>query len=63
MDSQAPMYYRGANAAIIVYDITSEKSFEGAKRWISGVRVWCVGLGGWGVGLGGCDVGLGGCGV
>lgn len=38
------MYYRGANAAIIVYDITSEKSFEEAKRWISGV--WSPRLGG-----------------
>ena len=32
------MYYRGANAAFIVYDITSEKSFEGAKRWISELK-------------------------
>ncbi|KAL5469452.1 hypothetical protein EMCRGX_G030707 [Ephydatia muelleri] len=36
--SMAPMYYRGANAAIIVYDITSEKSFEEAKRWISELK-------------------------
>ncbi|SBT00962.1 ras-related protein Rab-5C, putative (RAB5c) [Plasmodium ovale curtisi] len=32
--SLAPMYYRGASAAVIVYDITSRKSFEGAKGWI-----------------------------
>lgn len=30
----APMYYRGAAAALIVYDITSLESFEGAKRWV-----------------------------
>eukprot|EP00918_Siedleckia_nematoides_P101669 GHVU01222176.1.p1 GENE.GHVU01222176.1~~GHVU01222176.1.p1 ORF type:complete len:214 (-),score=25.81 GHVU01222176.1:1008-1649(-) len=33
--SLAPMYYRGAAAAIIVYDITSKESFEGAKSWVS----------------------------
>ncbi|XP_065885932.1 uncharacterized protein [Dysidea avara] len=32
--SMAPMYYRKANAAIIVYDITSSKSFEQAKDWV-----------------------------
>lgn len=31
--SMAPMYYRRANAAMIVYDITSEKSFEEAQTW------------------------------
>ena len=30
----APMYYRGAEAAIVVYDITSYESFEGAKNWV-----------------------------
>jgi len=30
----APMYYRGAAAALIVYDMTSRESFEGAKRWV-----------------------------
>lgn len=29
----AKMYYRDANAAIIVYDITKADSFEGLKRW------------------------------
>ena len=28
------MYYRGATAAIIVYDVTSKSSFEGAKSWV-----------------------------
>ncbi|KAL0912847.1 hypothetical protein M5K25_016259 [Dendrobium thyrsiflorum] len=32
--SLAPMYYRGAAAAIIVYDITSKESFEKAKKWV-----------------------------
>eukprot|EP01108_Squamamoeba_japonica_P006884 TRINITY_DN565_c0_g1_i4.p2 TRINITY_DN565_c0_g1~~TRINITY_DN565_c0_g1_i4.p2 ORF type:complete len:214 (-),score=91.24 TRINITY_DN565_c0_g1_i4:114-716(-) len=32
--SLAPMYYRGAQAAIVVYDITSQDSFERAKAWI-----------------------------
>ncbi|KAG8494614.1 hypothetical protein CXB51_012047 [Gossypium anomalum] len=32
--SLAPMYYRGAAAAIIVYDITNQASFERAKKWV-----------------------------
>lgn len=32
--SLAPMYYRGASAAIIVYDITNPDSFTGAKSWV-----------------------------
>jgi len=32
--SLAPMYYRGAAAALVVYDITSQDSFTGAKTWI-----------------------------
>lgn len=32
--SLAPMYYRGAQAAIVVYDLTSYDSFEKAKLWI-----------------------------
>lgn len=31
--SLAPMYYRGAGAAIIVYDITNQDSFARAKKW------------------------------
>lgn len=33
--SLAPMYYRGSQAAIAVYDITSMESFEKAKVWVS----------------------------
>jgi len=32
--SLAPMYYRGAAAAIIVYDVTSADSFTRAKNWV-----------------------------
>jgi small GTP-binding protein len=32
--SLAPMYYRGAAAAIVVYDITDPDSFRGAKSWV-----------------------------
>jgi len=30
--SLAPMYYRGAQAAVVVFDVTSRESFEGAKQ-------------------------------
>ena len=30
----APLYYRGASAAAIVYDITSKESFAKAKYWV-----------------------------
>ena len=36
--SLAPMYYRGAVAAVVVYDITSEQSFVGAKGWVSELK-------------------------
>ncbi|CAL9756870.1 unnamed protein product, partial [Musa acuminata subsp. burmannicoides] len=32
--SLAPMYYRGAAAAIIVYNISRMESFEKAKKWV-----------------------------
>lgn len=32
--SLAPMYYRGAQAAIIVYDITNQDTFNRAKSWV-----------------------------
>ncbi|GAB2268238.1 Complex III subunit 3 [Dionaea muscipula] len=32
--SLAPMYYRGAAAAVVAYDITSMESFEKAKKWV-----------------------------
>jgi len=33
-ESLAPMYYRGAHAALVVYDVTALESFEKAKKWI-----------------------------
>lgn len=35
----APMYYRGAVFAIVVYDITSYDSFKNAKLWINEVLI------------------------
>jgi len=32
--SLAPMYYRGATFAVVVYDITMKDSFNGAKIWV-----------------------------
>jgi Ras-related protein Rab-5C len=31
---QAPMYYRNANCAVVVYDITQAASLEKARTWI-----------------------------
>jgi small GTP-binding protein len=36
--SLAPMYYRAAEGALIIYDITQQKSFEGAKFWIDEIK-------------------------
>lgn len=30
----APLYYRNANAALLVYDVTNHSSFEEVKSWI-----------------------------
>merc|ERR1712216_678125 len=32
--SLAPMYYRGAAAAIVVYDITNRDTFQRGKQWV-----------------------------
>ncbi|ORX47419.1 ras family protein [Hesseltinella vesiculosa] len=32
--SLAPMYYRGAQAAIVMYDVTKEDTFGRAKMWV-----------------------------
>ncbi|EED96624.1 rab-type small G protein [Thalassiosira pseudonana CCMP1335] len=36
--SLAPMYYRGASAAILVYDITNPSSFAALKDWASELK-------------------------
>ncbi|ETO19253.1 Ras family protein [Reticulomyxa filosa] len=36
--SLAPLYYHGASAALIVYDITSKESFDNAKWWVNEVQ-------------------------
>eukprot|EP00696_Hemimastix_kukwesjijk_P014918 gnl/Hemi2/2997_TR1057_c0_g1_i1.p1 gnl/Hemi2/2997_TR1057_c0_g1~~gnl/Hemi2/2997_TR1057_c0_g1_i1.p1 ORF type:complete len:207 (-),score=49.37 gnl/Hemi2/2997_TR1057_c0_g1_i1:134-754(-) len=36
--SLAPMYYRGAAAAIVVYDITRRESFNTLKKWIKELK-------------------------
>ena len=37
----APMYYRGASAAIIVYDTTNFHTFNVVKDWVRDVRDTC----------------------
>eukprot|EP00997_Jenningsia_sp_PLL12_P006259 NODE_2803_length_863_cov_108.836609_g2315_i0.p1 GENE.NODE_2803_length_863_cov_108.836609_g2315_i0~~NODE_2803_length_863_cov_108.836609_g2315_i0.p1 ORF type:complete len:194 (+),score=28.90 NODE_2803_length_863_cov_108.836609_g2315_i0:78-659(+) len=36
--SLAPMYYRGAAAAIVVYDITNHDTFIRAKQWVNELK-------------------------
>ena len=36
--SLTPLYYKDADAVIIVYDITNEKSFESLKYWVDEVQ-------------------------
>ena len=33
-----PIYYRGADGALLVYDITDEQSFEKVKNWVKELR-------------------------
>ncbi|KAA1465979.1 ras-domain-containing protein [Dentipellis sp. KUC8613] len=39
--SMAPMYYRGANAALLLYDITSVVSFEDVRGWLEELKKNC----------------------
>lgn len=39
--SLAPMYYRGAKAALVVYDITDKDSFGRAQEWVNELRQQC----------------------
>ena len=36
--SQAPIYYRRAQAAIVVYDITNAETFTRARSWVDELR-------------------------
>ena len=36
--SLIPMYYRGADAAIIVYDISSKSSFDSLTSWLNELK-------------------------
>jgi small GTP-binding protein len=40
--SLAPMYYRGSNAALVVYDITDKQSFTSALKWIDELKMITV---------------------
>ena len=33
-DALTKMYFKGAQAAVVVYDVTDEYSFEKAKHWV-----------------------------
>ena len=37
--SLAPIYYRGAHAALIVYDITVPNSLQKAKDWLRELKI------------------------
>jgi Ras-related protein Rab-5C len=39
--SLAPMYYRGAKAALVVYDITDKKSFTKGQDWVNELKQQC----------------------
>ena len=39
--SMLPLYYRDAQAAIIVYDIGQEKTFKGVKYWVDELAKKC----------------------
>ncbi|KAF8631230.1 hypothetical protein AX15_002559 [Amanita polypyramis BW_CC] len=39
--SMAPMYYRGANAALVLYDITNASTFDDIRGWLQELRKNC----------------------
>eukprot|EP00005_Dracoamoeba_jomungandri_P005641 CAMPEP_0174262000 /NCGR_PEP_ID=MMETSP0439-20130205/12716_1 /TAXON_ID=0 /ORGANISM="Stereomyxa ramosa, Strain Chinc5" /LENGTH=214 /DNA_ID=CAMNT_0015346627 /DNA_START=137 /DNA_END=781 /DNA_ORIENTATION=- len=36
--SLAPLYFRGAQICVVVYDITEKESFTGAIRWVNAIQ-------------------------
>jgi len=36
--SMAPMYYRGSQGAVVMYDVGNEESFTGVETWINELR-------------------------
>jgi len=36
--SLAPLYYKGAQAALVVYDITNRESFDNALKWVTELK-------------------------
>ena len=37
-DALAPMYYRGSQAAVVVYDVTDEDSYRRAAKWVAELK-------------------------
>ncbi|KAJ8971047.1 hypothetical protein NQ314_000913 [Rhamnusium bicolor] len=37
--AMAPMFYRNANAALLIFDITSQSSFESMKSWVQELKI------------------------
>ncbi|NXF97768.1 RAB31 protein, partial [Eubucco bourcierii] len=37
-NSLVPMYYRGSTAAVIVYDVTKQDSFNTLKKWVQELK-------------------------
>jgi small GTP-binding protein len=36
--SMIPMYYKGAKAIIVAFDVSSSNSFDGAKKWLTEIE-------------------------
>jgi small GTP-binding protein len=36
-----PMYYRGALGALVVYDLTKEKTFKSVDKWLNDIKRYC----------------------